>query len=295
MTRHRVFGVVTPSYNKSVYIEDAINSVLLQEYDHIKYSIVDGGSKDGSIEIINTYKKNVDKIIIGKDNGQAHAINIGWNSLDADIYTWINADDKLANNALSIINFYDKKNNKKIYYGKCGIINAKGELIDTKDPKQITKEDLLRGKSLPQPSVYISKEIIDEFGFLDESLEYALDWEYFARIISKIGIKNTCYVPHVLSYSRVYDDTKTRKGLSKIGKERRSVLKNSELDVSKKRLYTYLAETYWTQGTYQILYGDAYEATKSALKATYNRPISVLGKLKKIPWIIRKLYHKNDN
>ena len=93
-------SVITPSFNQAQFIEETIRSILLQGYPNLEYFIMDGGSTDGSVEIIKKYSPWLSYWISEKDNGQSDAINRGLKMASGDFATWINSDDLLAKNAL---------------------------------------------------------------------------------------------------------------------------------------------------------------------------------------------------
>ena len=123
--------VVTPNYNQGAYIEETINSVLNQNYPNLEYIIMDGGSTDGSLEIIKKYENELTYWVSEKDAGMYDALNKGFSKSSGDIMCWINSDDLLMPNALQNMNelFTDLPAVEWIQGMNCAI-DLKGNIID---------------------------------------------------------------------------------------------------------------------------------------------------------------------
>lgn len=96
-------SIVTPSYNQGNFLESTIKSVLEQDYPNFEYVVIDGGSKDNSLKIINKYQKKLKYFESKKDRGQSHAINKGFKKTDGEIMAWINSDDMLRPGTLRLV------------------------------------------------------------------------------------------------------------------------------------------------------------------------------------------------
>src|SRR5438045_443911 len=88
-------SIITPSYNQGQFIEETILSVLNQTYQNVEYIVIDGGSTDNTLDVVNKYKDKIDVIISEKDNGQSDAINKGFKIAKGELIGWLNSDDAL--------------------------------------------------------------------------------------------------------------------------------------------------------------------------------------------------------
>ena len=210
-TRMPKISIVTPSYNQAGYIEDNIRSIIEQNYDNVEYIIVDGLSTDGTIDILNKYKNNdrISKIIIEKDNGQTDALIKGFNHCTGNIYGWINSDDMLEPNALSIIAQQFKENaNIDILVGNLMVIEADGKEVGIWPRKQMNNEDWQNmTQGIGQPSVFFTSSAYKAIGGLSPDLEYSMDYDLFMRF--GIGNYQFRYINNVLARFRVHSESKS--------------------------------------------------------------------------------------
>lgn len=206
-------SIITPSYNQAPFIERTILSVLDQDYENVEYIVIDGGSTDGTIEIL---KKYSDRITwkSEKDNGQTEAINKGLRMTTGDIVAYLNSDDTYEPGALAAIADYFRNNpDMKWAYGKCRIIDADDREI--RKPITLYKNLLLRKYSyakllsenfVSQPATFWKREIHVQEGFFDETEHFCMDYEFWLRIGKKhpAGVIND-----YLANFRYYADSKS--------------------------------------------------------------------------------------
>ena len=181
--------IVTPNYNCVDYIEETINSVLSQNYENLEYIIIDGGTTDGSVEIIKKYEKHLAYWVSEPDNGQADAINKGFSLATGDIFAWVNSDDYYLPGSLKFISTFLNTKIPQIAYGNAfHFIENKPKAWGSDVIKNFNEFDQRKIYTIIQPSTFWTRKAWEINGVLDESLHYAFDWEWFTRAISK-GIK----------------------------------------------------------------------------------------------------------
>ncbi len=220
-------SIVTPSYNQAQFVEETIRSVLLQGYPNIEYIIIDGGSTDGTVDIIRRYEDRLAYWISEPDEGQSDAINKGWKNSSGDILAWINSDDTYCPETIRVVAEIFRENDDIVLVSGAGnTIDIFGKTVSfaTRSP-DINPYTMLKhcGGVPSQPSVFFRKRVLDEVGFLNSELHYVMDWEFWIRIglyyrPEQLRITNT-----VLSNYREWPETKTNKRGSIAYQERRHV------------------------------------------------------------------------
>ena len=196
-------SIITPSYNQANYIEDTILSVLSQNYPNLEYIIIDGGSDDGTLEILKKYEKKL-KIISEKDSGQTNAINKGMKISTGDIISYLNSDDMYLPGTLEIVGGrFTNNQDIKWITGRCRIIDNRGiairSIITTWKNLWLKKRlfgldrysVLLILNYISQPATFWRREILDKIGFFDETLDLSMDYDFWLRLM-----KN--YFPYVI-------------------------------------------------------------------------------------------------
>jgi hypothetical protein len=216
-------SVVTPSFNQGRFIEETIRSVLLQGYPNLEYIIIDGGSRDNSVEIIRKYEPWLTYWVSEKDHGQSHAINKGFAHCTGDISNWINSDDLLTSGALPAVALAWTKNPPCLIAGP--VINFSDEGTETTIAQQgLTVENLLSVQtgakhqiSWHQPGIFMPRAHVLQAGGLREDLELTMDRVLLIHILS--AHPAVSYIPHVLARFRLHDVAKTATCRLKFGLE----------------------------------------------------------------------------
>ena len=202
--QYPTISIITPSFNQGKYIEETIESVISQGYPNLEYIVIDGGSSDETVDIIKKYEKYITYWVSEKDQGQAHAINKGFNLSNGDICTWINSDDLIYKDAFwKVAKYFSEDLDLEFIHGRGIYFNDKGNKwpadknLDNLEIRYITHfcYDL-------QPSTYYRRRIFDRIGYLDESYILQMDAEFFMRI----GLNcNIMKVDDLLSKFREHD------------------------------------------------------------------------------------------
>ena len=181
-------SIITPSFNQAQFLPRTIESVLSQSYRNIEYIVVDGGSTDGSLEILQSYGDQL-KWISEPDNGQTHAINKGLARASGDILSYLNSDDTLAPNAVeTVVNALDKSPESGTVYGNANYIDVDDKVTGWYATDKATFEKILQDCCICQPTVYWRASVMKSVGRFDESLHYAMDYEMWLRM-AKAGIQ----------------------------------------------------------------------------------------------------------
>lgn len=210
-------SIVTPSYNQAAYLEETICSVLDQDYPFIEYIIIDGGSDDGSVEIIRKYEKRLAYWVSEPDEGQADAINKGFRHANGEIAAWINSDDTYSPGAVQrAVDVFLAYPATAMIYSDCHIIDEQHHVRDTIVPLAYSLEIGVLETRIPQPTVFMRSAVLKEVGFLDPSLHYALDSDLWLRIGVRFGVDK---VEGVLANFRIVSGTKSTASLERFGPE----------------------------------------------------------------------------
>jgi glycosyltransferase involved in cell wall biosynthesis len=201
-------SIITPSLNQAQYLEQCILSVLEQDYPNIEYIIMDGGSTDGSVDIIRKYSDRLAYWVSQPDNGQSAAINTGLCHSTGEIWGWMNADDAYMPDAIGkIVNWLQTHPKTDIVYGDCVWVDEHGDKKDYFHSGDSQLEtSLLNGFNIPSGSTFLRRSVYENLGGLDENLHNALDTEYWMRATLNFQFE---YIPVALSLYRVYPLAKT--------------------------------------------------------------------------------------
>lgn len=214
-------SVITPSYNQAQFLERTITSVLAQEYPKLEYILMDGGSTDGSREIIQRYADRIDYWQSEPDGGQTAAINAGWRRARGDVLCWLNSDDEYLPGTLNFAGEYMAEHPELwVVYGSWEAVDEHGRHQNYAGRPFSRSVMVLSQNCIPQPSSFIRREAIDAVGFLDERLHYTMDLDLFMRIAAHQAPK---FVSRVLSRATFHSEAKTVKLRDAMAEERFAV------------------------------------------------------------------------
>ncbi len=200
-------AIVTPSYNHAQFLEATIDSVLAQNYPKLHYHVQDGGSVDGSIELL---KNRGDRISWRSepDRGQSHAINLGFAGVDSDIMAYLNSDDVLLPGTLAaIVNFFAAHPDVDIVYGHRVFIDREGLEIGRAVLPGHDGMTLQYADYIPQETMFWRRRVWQELKTIDESFHYALDWDFILR--AQAAGFTFARLPRFLACFRIHDEQKT--------------------------------------------------------------------------------------
>ena len=187
-------SIVTPSYDQGQFLEETILSVLDQDYPKLEYIIIDGGSTDGSVDIIRKYEDRLAYWVSEPDEGMSDGINKGWRQARGDILAWLNSDDTYVPGAVSIVvEFLNAHPEVDMVYGYVHITDRDGHTTQNIEPS--TEFDLHRFIYsyfyLPQQTVFLRRHVLDKVGMLDTSLQYCMDPDLWSRIGMHFNVRGT--------------------------------------------------------------------------------------------------------
>ena len=209
MPNKPLVSIVTPSFNQAKFIRQTITSVLSQDYPSIEYIIIDGGSTDGSIEIIREFEDQLTYWESITDEGQTDAINKGFAKAQGKYLAWLNSDDIYQPGAITgAVDYLEKHPDFGMVYGDCTFIDAEGQVIGNFPAAQTDYDRLRRGYvHIPQQSAFFRSALWQKVGPLDPSFYFAMDYDLWVRLAKEAPLK---YLPgHLWSSFRLHGDAKT--------------------------------------------------------------------------------------
>jgi glycosyltransferase involved in cell wall biosynthesis len=219
MLRPPRLSIVTPSYNQGNFLENAILSVLEQGYKDLEYFVMDGGSTDGSVEIIRKYAKYITYWQSQPDGGQVEAINAGFGKSTGEIFAYLNSDDFLLQGAIQhILELYREYPQAAGWAGGGYSIAQDGYIIQTRLPQKVGRDDLANWEAnwIFQPSCFFSAKAARTVGFLNKNYQNAFDFDFWMRITNAGDLIPT---QTILAVATVHADTKTQKYLARMFEE----------------------------------------------------------------------------
>ena len=205
--------IVVPSYNQAAYLSATLASITAQDYPDMEVLVYDGGSSDGSVEILQRWAAGaangkIVRWVSQKDGGQADAINRGLRESTGDVLAYLNSDDVYYPGALSAVAAaFQASPDRLVLYGRAHHLHADGTVMEDYPTEPWNYARLFETCFICQPAVFWRREVIERFGVFDDALDFALDYEYWLRVGRAMPFH---YLDgHFLAGSRVHGDTKT--------------------------------------------------------------------------------------
>lgn len=184
-------SIITPSFNQARFLEHTILSVLRQDYPAIEYLVVDGGSTDGSADVIHKYSDRLSWWVSEKDSGQAEAINKGIKHSSGEIVAWLNSDDLYLPGAVAqAVEILNREKNLGMVFGDALSIDENGRPIGKFSFGDWGLADLLAFRIICQPAVFIRRSALEQAGLLSPEFHYMLDHQLWIQIARKHQIRH---------------------------------------------------------------------------------------------------------
>ena len=215
-------SIVTPSFNQAAYLEQTMRSVLEQDYPNMEYWVMDGGSTDGSQEIIQKYAPRLAGWVSEKDHGQADAINKGFGRSTGEIIGWLNSDDLYLPGAIqTAVQALQADPGLAMVYGDVRSIDSVGKVFNVMRYGEWGLADLMAFNIIGQPGVFMRRSMLEKAGYLDLNFHFLLDHQLWLRLAQQGGMK---HIPQELAAARFHADAKNVAQAARFGQEAFAIL-----------------------------------------------------------------------
>lgn len=253
-----VISIVTPSYNQAKFLPRTIESVLSQDYPKLEYIVQDGGSTDGTLEVLERYRDRLAYVESRPDNGQAHAINLGFSHATGEIMAYLNSDDILLPGTLHYVaEYFHRHPEVDVIYGHRVIINEHDQEIGRWVLPPHDDQVLFWADYVPQETLFWRRRVWEKIGgYIDESYQFALDWDLLLRFV-RAGAR-IVRVPRFLAAFRVHVQQKTSAKIEEIGAQEMARIRRTYLgrEVTQFEIEAavrpYLRRAWWYHTLYRL-------------------------------------------
>lgn len=212
MTEPKI-SIVIPSFNSAAYIGQAIDSVLAQDYPNTEILVIDGGSKDGTMALVEKYGDAITWPVSEPDRGQSHALNKGFARATGEIMAWLCSNDYYQPGAFhAAARFFEEHPDAEFVWGDGYEVSEQGTVLRQFINGPEPKTDILDFNYLVSTSAFWKRSLWEKAGgFIDEENYYTMDWELFLRMSRHARLH---FIPQVLACFRVHEASKTVLGCS---------------------------------------------------------------------------------
>ncbi len=231
MTHKRSFSIVTPSFNQAAYIGESLESVQRQRWTDVEHWVIDGGSRDGTVEMLRSYSGRHDwshlRWISETDRGQSHALNKGFAAASGEIIGWLNSDDRYLPGCFErVARIFEENPETDIVYGDYRFIDQNGRIQRIRREIEFSRFVLLYHRVLyiPTTTTFFRRRVFDQGHCLDERLHFALDAEFFMRL-ARSGFRFR-HLRALLADFRFQPDSKTCSSPEKQLEEKRRIMED---------------------------------------------------------------------
>lgn len=224
MRKYASFRIVVPSLNQARFLEHTLKSIFEQQYPgQIQVALVDGGSKDGSVSIINRYAKKFTYWRSHPDSGQSSAIVEGFKNVSGEISCYLNSDDVLLPDALTKVNkFFQENPDINFVYSNRIVIDEHSAIKGYWKLPEYSRNMIRQTDLIPQETLFWRTSVMEEIGTFDTSLHFAMDYDFIYRLMDKGPGKR---LNTFLSAFRYHSNSKTHNLLSTTGKSEVALLR----------------------------------------------------------------------
>jgi len=234
-------SVVTPSWNGAEFIERTISSVAAQSYRNIEYIVVDGGSTDGTLDIVNKFGATVTNCVSEADRGMYDAINKGIKMTSGDIIAYINSDDVYYPGTIEyVVRFFAENPDVDVVYGDLNFIDKNDRVLFRQSYPSFNRASFstMNYAAIGQPAAFWRRRVHEQIGYFDISLKMAADFEFFVRAGAVVRFR---HVSKVLSAFRIHPKSMTSRQMDISNREvteihRRYLKQNARLTNALRRV-----------------------------------------------------------
>lgn len=211
-------GIVTPSLNQAEFLEETIRSVLLQGYPDLEYVIMDGGSSDGSVDIIRKYEPWLAHWVSEADDGQTQAINLGWARSTGRVLAYINSDDGYLPGAVTTaVRAWRSTPSAGMIYGTAVVVDEAGRKLRMWRARRFTLRAMLTlGNVIPQSASFYARAALESVGFLDERWRMIMDYDLSLRV--GMRFPSVC-LPETIATFRDHSASRSRTSFPSMARE----------------------------------------------------------------------------